>query len=69
MIEYCIHTNNAGWVIKIEFVFSKLFLYGNAGTIGDKTAFPIFIEVYLEEGFIISRAKAKSTLYENRRKA
>ena len=64
MIEYCIHTNNAGWVIKIEFVFSKLFLYGNAGTIGDKTAFPIFIEVYLEEGFIISRAKAKSTLYE-----
>lgn len=25
--------------------------------------YPIFVEVYLEEGFIVSRAKAKSTLY------
>ena len=57
-------TNDAGLAVKIEFVFSKLFLYGNAGTLGDKTAFPVFIEVYLDEGFIISRAKAKSTLYE-----
>lgn len=64
MIEYHIFTNDAGLAVKIEFIFSKLFLYGNAGTLGDKTAFPVFIEVYLDEGFIISRAKAKSTLYE-----
>ena len=64
MIEYHIVTNEVGDVTKIDFTFSKLFLYGEAGKTGDVTIFPIFIEVYLDKGFIISRGKAKSTLYE-----
>lgn len=63
MIEYNIVTNSKGEVIKIEFTFSKLCLYGENGAIGDTTVFPVFIEVYIENGFIISRGKSKSTLY------
>ena len=28
------------------------------------TVFPVFVEVYLNNGFVVSRAKAKSTLYQ-----
>lgn len=64
MIEYHIITDNAGDVKRIEFTFSKLFLYGQTGEFGDVTIFPVYIEIYLDEGFIISRGKAKSTLYQ-----
>lgn len=64
MIEYHIITNEDSEVTKIEFTFTKLFLYGETGKIGDVTIFPIFVEVYLDNGFIISRGKAKSTLYQ-----
>lgn len=63
MIEYKIITNDDGKVSKIDFTFSKLFLYGETGQEGNVTIFPIFIEVYLDDGFVISRGKAKSTLY------
>lgn len=62
MIEYHIITNGNGEVIKLEFTFSKLFSCDDTGANG-RIAFPVFIEVYLEKGFIISRGKAKSTLY------
>lgn len=64
MIEYHIITNDDGDVTKIDFTFSKLFLYGESGKMGDVTVFPVFVEVYLDSGFIISRGKAKSTLYK-----
>ena len=64
MIEYHIITNDDDEVIKIDFTFSKLFLYGESGKMGDVTVFPIFIEVYLDAGFVVSRGKAKSTLYK-----
>lgn len=64
MIEYKIITNNCNEVTRIDFTFSKLFLYGETGKDGDVTIFPVFIEVYLDEGFVISRGKAKSTLYQ-----
>ena len=63
MIEYYIITNDLNEAVKIEFTFSGLFLYGENGEFGDTTVFPIFVEVYLNEGFVVSRAKAKSTLY------
>ena len=52
MIEYKIITNDDGEVNKIDFTFSKLFLYGETGKEGDITIFPIFIEVYLDECFV-----------------
>ena len=63
VIEYHILTNEDDEVTRIDFTFSKLFLYGETGKLGDVTIFPVFIEVYLNEGFVISRGKAKSTLY------
>lgn len=64
MIEYHIIKNEQGRVKKVEFTYSKLALYGERGQQGQITIFPIFIELYLEEGFIVSRGKAKTTLYE-----
>lgn len=63
LIEYKIVTND-NKVTKINFTFSKLFLYGETGKEGDVTIFPVFIDIYLDDGFIISRGKAKSTLYK-----
>lgn len=64
MIDYSITTNNDNEVSKIEFTFSKLFLYGEIGCTGDTTVLPVFIEIYIDEGFVVSRAKAKSTLFK-----
>lgn len=64
LIEYMIHTNVNGEVEKVDFTFSKLMLYGEVGKLGDETVFPIFVELYLDAGMIVSRAKAKSTIYE-----
>lgn len=62
MIDYQIIVEDDE-VKKVEFTFSKLFLYGKVGTLGDVTIFPVFIEIYMDKGFIISRSKAKSTLF------
>jgi len=66
MIEYKIITNDNNEAIRIDFTFSRLFFYKNGENIEGETVFPIFIEVYLDKGFIISRAKAKSTLCDCR---
>ena len=63
MIEYHIFVNQDSETEKIEFTFSKLYLCGEEGKEGETTVYPIFVEVYLNEGFVVSRAKAKSTLY------
>lgn len=64
LIDYHITTNENGHVAKLDFTFSSLFLYGTVGELGDVTVFPVFIEVYIDSGFIVSRAKAKSTLFK-----
>lgn len=63
LIEYRITTSLNGEVEKIDFTFSQLYLCGEEGKEGETTVYPIFVDVYLKEGFIVSRAKAKSTLY------
>lgn len=63
LVNYQIITNDYNKVQKIEFTFSKLYLCGEIGRKDEAVAFPIFVEVYLEDGFIVSRAKAKSTLF------
>lgn len=64
LVAYNIITDETGEVSKIEFTFSQLMLYGDIGTLGDTTVFPLFLEIYLDSGFIITRSKAKSTVYE-----
>ena len=63
LIEYSIIKDTSGNVTRINFTFSKLMLYGKVGNFGEETVFPVFIELYLNHGMIISRAKAKSTIY------
>lgn len=63
LINYKIIEDEYSDVERIEFTFSKLMLYGELGKMGDKTVFPIFVDVYLSKGLIVSRAKAKSTIY------
>lgn len=64
LTEYKIILNEDGEVYKIEFTYSKLMLYGEVGKLGESTVFPIFIELYIDAGIIVSRAKAKSTVYK-----
>ena len=64
MIDYRITANKDNEVSKIELIFSKLFLYGDIGCTGDTTVLPVFVEIYLNEGFVVSRTKAKSTLFK-----
>lgn len=50
---------------KIEFLFSKFVLEGNVeNEPGHKVIYPIYIEIYLRENFIIGRGKPKTTLYK-----
>lgn len=64
LINYEIYVDENGEVNRISFTFSRKVLTGDSGRIGEDTIFPIFVDVYMNEGFLISRAKAKSTIYE-----
>ena len=57
MIEYKIITNDTGEVVKIDFTFSQLFLYGETGKEGDVTIFPVFVEVIWIKDLLSAREK------------
>lgn len=63
LINYEIITNENDKVEKIAFTFSQKFLTGDNSTSVEDIVFPVFVDVYVNEGFVFSRAKAKSTLY------
>lgn len=63
-INYEIITNDNSGVEKISFVFTRLVLEGERGEDGDVTVYPVFIDIYLKDGFIVGRGKAKSTLFK-----
>ena len=65
LIEYNIIKDDSGAAIKLEFTYSKLMLCGEVNQEGINTVFPVFIEVYLDNGLIVSRAKAKSTIFRH----
>lgn len=71
LINYEIFVDENERVSKVSFYFSSLVLAGknnneDVANVKDGTdvAYPIFVDIYLNERFIISRAKAKSTIYE-----
>lgn len=64
LIEYDIIKDQNNQVSKVTFTFSSFLLQGNLNENGENVIFPVFIELLLDEEFIISRAKAKSTLFE-----
>ena len=64
LINYDIITNENDEVVRVDFIYSRSFLCGEIGKEGKQVIFPLFIEIYLEQGFVVSRGKAKSTLFE-----
>lgn len=63
LINYEIFVDENGEVNIISFTFSRKVLTGENGKTGEETIFPIFVDVYMNEGFLVSRAKAKTTIY------
>lgn len=63
LINYEIFVDEQGEVDLISFTFSRKVLTGENGQTGEDTIFPVFVDVYMNEGFLVSRAKAKSTIY------
>lgn len=64
-INYDILVNDKDEVSRISFIFTRLVLEGKiTENFGDYTTYPVFIDIYLNEGFIVSAAKAKSTLFD-----
>lgn len=64
LINYEIITNAKKEVSIISFCFSSLVLVGDSGGIGEEIAYPVYVDIYLKEKFIFSRAKAKTTIYK-----
>jgi len=64
LVDYNIIEDKYGNVSKIEFIFSRKYLYGDVGKKGDETVFPLFVDLYVNEKMIVSRAKAKTTLFD-----
>lgn len=64
LVNYRIISDENGDAEKVEFTFSSLVLYGDVGKIGDVTVLPFFVELYIKEGMIVGRIKAKSTVFQ-----
>ena len=70
LLNYKIIEDGTGKVKRIDFTFSQLYLREDSKIstlqqkIGSNIVYPTFVKVYLEEGFIVSFCKAKSTLYK-----
>ncbi len=64
LINYKITTNEKKEVSIISFCFSSLVLVGDSGNIGEEIAYPVYVDIYLKEKFVFSRAKAKTTIYK-----
>lgn len=63
LINYSIKNDKNG-IYSIEFVFSNLFLCGEVHTLGEKISLPVYVDVYVKNGFIVGRCKAKTSLFE-----
>lgn len=64
LVNYEIEYNSQGDVSKISFLFSRLVLEGKEDQAqGDRVIYPIYIDIYVEDSFIVARYKAKTTIY------
>lgn len=65
LVDYLVTLDDMSNVNKVKFTFVRTVLEGNAGETGSQIIYPLFIELYVKEGFIVSRCKAKATIYDN----
>ena len=63
-MNYHVENNGQGSASKVSFVFSKLVLEGEKEhERGNRIIYPIYIDLYIEEGFFVGRYKPKTTIY------
>lgn len=63
LIDYEIVKNNNGQVEIVSFIFSSLVFETARNPDGDKIIYPIFVDVFMESGFVFTRQKPKATIY------
>lgn len=64
LVNYTIENNEEGMVTKISFLFSRMVLEGDKEfEKGSKIIYPLYIDIYIEENFIVARYKPKTTIY------
>lgn len=64
LVNYRIEKNKYGVASKVSFVFSRLVLEGDKESErGHRIVYPVYIDLYLEKGFIVGRYKPKTIIY------
>lgn len=64
LVKYDSEINHEGNAILTSLVFLKKILEGSdEGSAGKEGIYPVYIDIYWDMGFIVSRGKAKSTIY------
>lgn len=64
LVNYQVKEDEEGLVSHISFLFSRLVLEGDKEfEKGHKIIYPIYIDIYVAEGFIVARYKPKTTIY------
>lgn len=64
LVNYHLKRDSNNKIEKISLLFSQLVLEGNIEERGNRIVFPVYIDIYVNEGFIVSRAKPKSKIFE-----
>lgn len=65
LVDYNIEIDELKIVSKISFLFSRLVLEGNKELeTGNKVTYPLYIDIYVNRGFVVARYKPKTTIYK-----
>lgn len=65
LVNYEIKKNSEGTVSRINFLFSRILLEGDKEyEKGNRIIYPVYIDLYVQEGFIVARYKPKTTIYK-----
>ena len=65
LVDYQIENDEQGIASKISFVFSTMVLEGDQeNERGNRIIYPIYIDLYINEGFFVGRYKPKTTIYK-----
>lgn len=65
LVDYQIENDEQGIASKISFVFSTMVLEGDQEyERGNRIIYPVYIELYINEGFFVGRYKPKTTIYK-----
>lgn len=65
LVNYGIEYNEQGTVSKISFLYSGILLEGDKEhEKGNRVIYPIYIDIYVEKGFVVARYKPKTTIYK-----